>query len=553
MAGEVFDYVIVGSGSAGSVLANRLSAKPELRVLVLEAGPRDYWWNWKIHMPAAFAYPLADDKVNWYYHTEPEPFMNGRSMYCPRGRVLGGSSSINGMVYIRGHARDYDRWAQAGNRGWSYAEVLPYFKRAEHRVKGADAYHGTGGPLWVSSQNTFPPLYQAWIEAAKQAGYPVTADVNGYQQEGLGPYEMTTRKGRRWSAARAYLHPAMKRPNLEVQPSALTLKVLFEGKRAVGVEYAVGNEVRRARAEREVIVCGGAINSPQILMLSGIGDAGELKKFGIPVVQHLPGVGQNLQDHIETYVQMECVKPITLYGRYNLWGKLRTGAEWLFFGTGWGASNHFEAGGFIRSRAGVEHPDLQYHFFPMAISYDGSQTQAGHGFQAHMGPMRPTSRGWVKLASANPRDKVRILFNYMSTEQDWLEMRTGVRLTREIFAQKAFDGLRGRELAPGPEVKSDAEIDAFIRAKAESAFHPSCSCKMGTDPMAVVDPELKVHGLEGIRVVDASIMPNVVSGNLNAPVIMIAEKAADLILGNPPLPPSDAPVYINPNWATSQR
>jgi choline dehydrogenase len=553
MADQAFDYIIIGSGSAGSVLASRLSAKPENRVLVLEAGPMDSWWNWKIHMPAAFAYPLADDKINWYYETEPEPGMNGRVMYCPRGRVLGGSSSINGMVYIRGHARDYDRWAQGGNRGWSYAEVLPYFKRAEHRVKGGDEYHGTEGPLWVSSQVTFPPLLTAWLEAARQAGYPVTQDVNGYQQEGLGPYEMTTRKGRRWSAARAYLHPAMKRPNVTVQTGSLTLRILFEGRRAVGVEYEKDGQRHRARAEREVVVSGGTINSPQILMLSGIGDAAQLKDFDIPLVQHLPGVGQNLQDHIETYVQMAATQPITLYGRYNLLGKLRTGAEWQLFGTGWGASNHFEAGGFIRSRAGVEHPDLQYHFFPMAISYDGSQTQAGHGFQAHMGPMRSTSRGWVKLRSANPRDKVRILFNYMSTEQDRQEMRAGIRLTRELFSQKAFVAFRGAELAPGPAVKTDADIDAFIRAKAESAYHPSCSCKMGTDPMAVVDPELKVHGIEGLRVVDASIMPTVVSGNLNAPVIMIAEKAADMILGNSPLPRSEAPVYINPNWATSQR
>jgi choline dehydrogenase len=553
MAAKTYDYIIVGSGSAGSTIAGRVSARPENRVLVLEAGPPDYWWNWKVHMPAAFPYCIRGDAVNWDYRTEPEPFMNNRVMNCPRGRVLGGSSSINGLVYIRGHALDYERWAQAGNRGWSYAEVLPYFKRAESRVKGANEYRGGDGPLRVSWQRTIPPLYNAWIEGARQAGYPITDDVNGFQQEGIGPYEMTSRNGRRWSAARAYLHPAMGRPNLAVETRALARRVLFEGKRAVGVEYEQGGEVRQARAEREVVLCGGAINSPQLLMLSGVGNADELKPLGIPVVQHLPGVGQNLQDHIECYVQMSCKQPITLYSRYNLWGKMTAGAEWLFLGTGWGASNHYEAGGFIRTRPGVEQPDIQYHFFPMAINPDGTVIEGGHGFQAHMGPMRPTSRGWIKLRSANPRDKVRIQFNYMSTAQDRQEFRDGVRLTREIFAQKAFDPFRGAELAPGPGVQSDADIDAFLRAHAETAYHPSSSCKMGTDSMAVVDPELKLHGLEGLRVADASIMPSVISGNLNAPTIMIGEKCSDMMLGNPPLPRLDLPYYVNPDWATKQR
>jgi len=551
-----FDYIIVGAGSAGCVLANRLGAKPEHRILVLEAGGQDRFWNWKIHMPAAFAYPLADDKVNWHYHSEPEPYMDGRKMYCPRGRVIGGSSSINGMVYIRGHARDYDRWAQLGLKGWSYADILPYFRKAEDHERGADDYHGVGGPLHVSHGRTPNPLFEAWVEAGKQAGYPMTPDLNGYQQEGLGPMEMTTRRGRRWSAAKAYLRPALARGNVTVQSRALTLRILFEGRRAVGIEYAQRGQVQQARATREVIVCGGAINSPQLLMLSGVGPADHLRGHKIDVVQDLPGVGANLQDHIETYVQHRCTQPITLYPVLKSpLRQLLVGIEWTFLGTGVGATNHFEAGGFIRSEAGVEHPDLQYHFLPIAASYDGSATQPGHGFQAHVGPMRPTSRGTVRLKSADPRQAPEIRFNYMQTDQDRREFRAGIKLTREIFAQAAFDPYRGPELAPGPEVKTDAEIDAHLRRKAESAYHPSCTCKMGlvTDPLAVVDDAGRVHGLESLRVVDASIMPNVVSGNLNAPTIMMAERLADSILGQPLLPRSDAKVYIAPDYETRQR
>jgi choline dehydrogenase len=555
-AASRYDYIIIGSGSAGSVLANRLGAKPELRILVLEAGGADHWFNWKIHMPAAFAYPLADDKLNWAYYAAPDPFMDRRRMYCPRGRVVGGSSSINGMVYIRGHARDYDRWAQLGLKGWSYAEVLPYFRRAENRDLGADEYHGAEGPLHVTRGHTPQPLFQAWVEAGRQAGYPVTPDLNGYQQEGLGPMDMTTFRGRRWSAAKAYLRPAVRRGNVELLTRALTTRILVESGRARGVEYLKEGRLATAHVEREVIVSGGAINSPQILMLSGIGPADHLRSFGIPVVHDLPGVGQNLQDHLETYVQHACLQPITLYPVMK--SPLRqflVGVQWTFFGTGPGATNHFEVGGFIRSRAGVEHPDLQYHFLPIAASYDGKQKQEGHGFQAHVGPMRPTSRGHVTLRSSDPREPPEILFNYMQTESDRREMRASVRLTREIFAQKAFDPYRGAELSPGPSVHSDAEIDAHIRAKAESAYHPSCSCKMGlaTDAMAVVDAEGRVHGLEALRVIDASIMPNVVSGNLNAPTIMMAEKLADTVLGLAPLPRSEAKVYIAPNYETSQR
>jgi choline dehydrogenase len=554
-AREVFDYVIVGAGSAGCVLASRLSADGDARVCVLEAGPPDHAWAWQLHMPAALAHPLANDRYNWFYQSEPEPHMDGRRMYCPRGRVLGGSSSINGMAYVRGHARDYDRWAQAGLAGWRYANVLPYFKRAETREAGADDYRGGEGPLHVSTGACANPLFRAFLDAGVQAGYPFTADMNGFQQEGFGPMDMTTHTGRRWSAASAYLRPAMRRSNLTVRTRALSLRIGFEGGRAVGVDYAHGNDVRHAIAEREVILCGGAINAPQLLMLSGIGDADQLGPLDIPVVAHLPGVGRNLQDHLEIYVQRACTQPISLYSAQKPWNKLRIGLEWIFLKRGLGATSHFEAGGFIRSRAGVEHPDLQYHFLPIAMNYDGTNPQDTHGFQAHVGPMRPTSVGRIALASSDPRKAPSILFNYMATEGDREEMRAAVRLTREVFAQAAFDPYRGPELAPGPEVQSDAEIDAFVRAQGESAYHPCGTCKMGTDsdPMAVVDDQARVRGVERLRVVDASIMPSIVSGNLNAPTIMLAEKAADMIKGQPPLPPEDVPVYIARDWETCQR
>ena len=555
-----YDYVIVGAGSAGCTLANRLSANPDNAVLVLEAGPQDQWkWDsWKIHMPAALMYNLCDDKYNWYYHTEPEKGCNNRVMYWPRGRVWGGSSSLNAMVYIRGHALDYDRWEKEGAKGWSYADCLPYFRKAQTHELGADDYRGGDGPLHVSRGITRDkqPLHQAWIDAGVQAGYPFTEDMNGYQQEGVGWMDMTIHKGKRWSAASAFLRPALKRTNLQTKEGALSKRILFENKRAVGIEYEQRGETKQVRARKEVILSGGSINSPQLLMLSGIGNADDLKKLDIPVVQHLPGVGENLQDHIEIYFQHECLKPITLYTAqwkfpHNM---IRIGLQWFATQQGDGGTTHLETGGFIRSRAGVEHPDIQYHFLPSKVHDHGRVVGDQHGFQAHVGPMRPTSRGYLKLKSRNPKEHPKIVANYLSTEQDVRELRDCVTLTREIFQQKAFDEFRGPELAPGPDVKTDAQIDEFNRKMCDSSYHPSCTCKIGAsnDPMAVVDPSAKVYGIDGLRVVDASIMPSVVSGNLNGPTIMIAEKAADIILGNQPLPRSNAPVY-RPKTLETQR
>jgi choline dehydrogenase len=548
------DYIIIGAGSAGCVLANRLTEDPAVKVLVIEAGGEDHWWDWTIHMPAALAYPLASDRVNWAYDSEPEPGMNGRRMYCPRGRVLGGSSSINGMAYVRGHARDYDRWGQGeGMRGWSHADCLPYFKKAENFDLGGDEYRGADGPLRVTGGRMRNPLFQAWVAAGGEAGYPPSDDTNGAQQEGIGRMDMTVGDGRRCSAARAYLHPARRRPNLEVITKSLVSRILTEGGRAVGVEITRDGKVEERRAAREVILSGGAINSPQLLMLSGIGPGDHLAANGIQVVRDLPGVGANLQDHLEIYVQYVCNKPISLYGAQSPLRKMLIGMEWIAARTGLGATSHFEAGGFIRSRAGVEHPDLQYHFLPIAMNYDGTNPQDTHGFQAHVGPMRPTSRGHVRLKSSNPRQAPEILFNYMMTEGDRAEMRAAVRLTREIIEQPAFDTLRGAELAPGSDTRSDEDIDAFVRERGESAYHPSCTCRMGEDPMAVVDASGRVHGVDGLRVIDASIMPSIVSGNLNAPTIMMAEKLADAVRGRSAMPWLEVPVWIHPEWETKQR
>ena len=549
---ENFDYVIVGAGSAGCVLADRLSEGGARRVLVLEYGGADQ--SIYIQMPSALSIPMNMPKYNWFYHTEPEPQLNGRRIHTPRGKVLGGSSSINGLVYIRGNPMDFERWAQEGAAGWSYRDVLPYFKRAERRAEGGDRYRGDAGKLSTRYGTLANPLHAAWLAAGEQAGYPRTQDVNGYQQEGFGRMDMTVGDGRRCSASRAYLRPAMGRPNLKVLTHALATRVLFEGRRARGLTYERGGRSHRVRAEREVLLCAGPINSPQLLKLSGVGPAAELAALGIEVLHDLPGVGENLQDHLEFYFQVACREPITLYSSIGWRSRALIGARWILRKDGLGATNHFETCGFIRSRAGVEYPDIQYHFLPMAVAYDGSTLAQEHGFQAHVGPMRSKSRGWVRLKSTDPRDKPTIRFNYLSEPDDWIEMRACVRLTREIFSQPAFDRYRGRELAPGAEVQTDAEIDAFIRDKVESAYHPSCSCKMGaaSDPKAVVDPEARVYGLEGLRVVDSSIMPSVTTGNLNSPTIMLAEKAADHILGQR-LAPDDAPFYRAPNWQSTQR
>ncbi len=519
-------------------------------MLVLEAGGQDR--SIMIHMPAAFSYPLGNDRYNWAYDCEPDPHMNNRRMYCPRGRVIGGSSSINGMVYIRGNARDYDGWQSSGAEGWAYRDVLPYFRKAETRLKGGDEYRGDSGPLKVTTGACENPLFKAFIEAGEQAGYPYTDDMNGFQQEGLGPMDMTTYEGKRCSVAKAYLRPALSRPNLELRLGTLVTRIRIDGNKAVGIECVRNGSVENVDAG-EVILCGGAINSPQLLNLSGVGDGSRLHDLGIDVKAELPGVGRNLQDHLEIYIQHGCTQPISIYPATKPLTKLKVGLQWLTTKKGWGASNQFESGGFIRSRAGVEYPDLQYHFLPVAINYDGRSPAGGHGFQAHTGPMRPSSRGSVELRSADPKDPPRILFNYTSTEHDRQVMRDGIRHTREIFAQSAFDDLRGPELAPGPDAESDEALDEFVRQKGESAYHPSCTCKMGTDEMSVVDAGARLHGIEGLRVADASIMPNIVNGNLNATVIMLAEKLADAIRGREPLPPSKAPVYEAPDWRNRQR
>ena len=550
---ETVDYVIVGAGSAGCVLADRLSEDGKDSVLVLEYGGSDRspW----IQMPSALSIPMNMARYDWRYYTEPEPHLNGRRLHTPRGKVLGGSSSINGLVYVRGNPLDFERWEAEGAAGWGYHDVLPYFKRAERRAEGGDDYRGADGPLATRRGLLTNPLHTAWVEAGRQAGYALTADMNGFQQEGFGQMDMTVGGGRRCSTANAYLRPAMLRRNLTVRTHTLATRVLFEGRRAVGVRYQRGGALHEVRVRREVILCAGPINSPQLLMLSGIGPQSELAAHGIDVVRALPGVGENLQDHLEFYFQVASREPITLYSQISVVRRALIGARWLLTRDGLGASNHFETGGFIRSRAGVRYPDIQFHFLPLAVNYDGSALAREHGFQAHAGPLRSRSQGWVRLRSAEALDKPRICFNYMSRPEDWEEMRACVRLTREIFAQPAFDRYRGREIQPGAGVANDEQIDAFIREKAESAFHPSCTCKMGrvTDRQAVIDPQTRVIGVEALRVVDSSIMPSITTGNLNAPTIMLAEKAADHIRGTAMLPRAPVPYYTASAWETAQR
>ena len=550
---KVFDFIIVGSGSAGSVMANRLSEDGNNTVLVLEYGGSD--WGPFIQMPSALSYPLNMSLYNWGFESEPEPHLGGRRMATPRGKVVGGSSSINGMVYVRGHAKDFDAWEDMGAKGWGFRHVQPYFKRMEHSHGGEEGWRGDRGPMHIKRGARTNPLYQAFIEAGRHAGYPVTQDYNGQQQEGFGAMEMTVHRGVRWSAANAFLKPALKRANIELITYAYARRIVLEGRRAVGVEYDVAGEISVARARRDVIIAASPINSPKLLQVSGIGAPETLKAAGIDVRHALPGVGENLQDHLEVYFQVMSKEPVTLYSKLNWFSKGMIGLEWLLFGSGLGATNHFESCGFIRSKAGIDYPDIQYHFLPAAMRYDGKSAFPNHGFQAHVGPMRSKSRGFVRVKSPDPKENPRILFNYMSHPDDWEEFRACIRLTRELFLQPAMEKYAGPEIQPGKEVVSDEQIDNFIRQHAETAYHPCGTCKMGatTDPLAVVDPECRVIGIEGLRVADSSIMPQVTNGNLNAPTLMIGEKASDHILGREPLPPSNQEPWINPNWRESQR
>ncbi|KAL4141270.1 hypothetical protein PRNP1_014391 [Phytophthora ramorum] len=561
-----FDYVIVGGGSAGCVLANRLSADSSNSVLLVETGPKDRGLmdSIRLAMPALLPANLIDDRYAWMYVTEPQRHLNGRRLSWPRGRVLGGSSSINAMIYNRGHALDYDGWQDAGADGWSYADCLPYFKKAQTHALGADDYRGGDGPLHVTRRlQRDQPLFQAFIDAAVQAGYPITDDVNGYQQEGVGWLDLTIQNGERCSASAAYLTASvLARENLTVLTDTFVNKVVFEGKKAVGVEVEPvkapsGQAPKQIRAVKEVILSSGAINSPQLLLLSGVGDAEHLKEIGVPLVHHLPAVGQNLEDHLGVYLHVKCKKPVTLYNATTHFPHKMAwmGIKWLTSKTGPGTSPHIEAGGFVRSAPGKRHPDLKWQFVPGASDENRQLLRDGHAMMLHCTPLRATSRGFIKLRSANPRESPIIEPNYLATEDDQVDLRNGVRLTQEVLKQQAFDDYRGDAVSPSGNVRSDAEIDAWVRQNASTDYHPASTNRMGkdTDVNTVVDPQTRVHGLEGLRVVDASTMPTNVSGNLNAPTIMLAEKAADMILGNPALPKSGVPVHESKNWETSQR
>ena len=549
------DFVIIGAGSAGCAMAYRLSATGA-SVLVIEFGGTDA--GPLIQMPGALSYPMNMARYDWGYKSEPEPHLGGRRLACPRGKVIGGSSSINGMVYVRGHARDFDTWSDMGARGWAYADVLPYYKRMEcwdSRGHGGDAsWRGTDGPLHVTRGTRENPLTLAFVKAGQQAGYELTDDYNGEKQEGFGPMEQTTYKGQRWSGANAYLKPALKRPNCEMI-RGLAEKVIIEDGRAVGVQVRRGEQSLRINARREVVIAASSINSPKLLMLSGIGPAAHLAEHNIAVVADRAGVGQNLQDHLELYIQMAASQPISLYKYWNLLGKAWVGANWLFGRRGPGASNQFESAAFIRSQPGVSYPDIQYHFLPLAVRYDGQAAAEGHGFQAHVGPMRSASRGAVSLRSSDPSDAPKILFNYMSQTSDWQQFRTCIRLTREIFAQEAFKPFVKHEIQPGAALQSDSDLNGFIFDHVESAYHPCGTCRMGApdDTLAVVDPEARVIGVDNLRLADSSVFPQIPNGNLNGPSIMVGEKASDHILGKTPLPRSNDRPWISPRTDTAQR
>ncbi|HEX3788776.1 MAG TPA: choline dehydrogenase [Pseudonocardiaceae bacterium] len=541
------DFVIVGGGSAGSALANRLSADPANQVLVLEAGRSDYPWDVFIHMPAALTFPIGSRFYDWKYESEPEPNMKDRRIYHARGKVLGGSSSINGMIFQRGNPLDYERWAaDPGMADWDYAHCLPYFKRMENCLAGENEHHGfrgDKGPLVLERGPATNPLFGAFFEAVQQAGYPLTEDVNGYQQEGFAPFDRNVHRGRRLSAARAYLHPAMSRPNLTVRTRAFVTRVLFDGTTAIGVEYSHRGRTRRAMG-KEIILSGGSINTPQLLQLSGVGNAAELTALGVDVVHDLPGVGENLQDHLEVYIQYGCKQPVSMAPALKLWRRPFIGAQWLFLRGGPGATNHFEGGGFARSNEEVAYPNLMFHFLPIAIRYDGSAPSAGHGYQVHIGPMYSDARGSVKITSTDPKVHPALRFNYVSTDQDRQEWVEAIRVARTILNQPAMGEFNDGELSPGPSVSTDQEILDWVARDGETALHPSCTCRLGTDELSVLDPDtMRVHGLDGLRVVDASAMRYITNGNIYAPVMMLAEKSADVILGNTPLPAEPVEFY----------
>lgn len=552
---DQYDYIIVGAGSAGCILANRLSESGKHTVLLLEKGGSDR--HLYIQMPTALSYPMNMPHFTWQYHSQPEAGLDNRVLPCPRGKVLGGGSSINGMVYVRGHAHDFDQWAAHGAPGWSYQDCLPYFKKSEAWEGGENEYRGGNGPVATCNGNhmRLNPLYQAFIHAGHQAGYSLTDDYNGYQQEGFGPMHMTVRKGVRANTSSAHLRQALKRPNLSLMTGVHSRKILLHENTATGVEFSHRGQVKHAIATKEVILSAGAIGSPQLLQLSGIGAQQVLKDAGVTLRHELPGVGENLQDHLEVYFQIKCKQPVTLNSKLGLFSKGLIGAQWLLFKSGLGASNHFESCAFIRSRAGIPAPDIQYHFLPAAMRYDGQAAFKGHGYQVHVGPNKPTSRGHVRITSANPDTHPEIVFNYISTRQDVNDWRACIRLTREILSQEALHAFDDGEIQPGTDIDSDKTIDAWVRKNAESAYHPACTCKMGADddPMAVVDTRCRVRGIQSLRVVDSSIFPSLTNGNLNAPTMMVAEKAADIILGKSPLNASDAPVWYHPDFQNCQR